>query len=167
MGRCPVRAVRPGRGPIQFRRRQHFQQRPITVGPSNTITTGGTFTQASTGTLDIQLGGAPSSGSFRFRQRNGAATLAGTLKSDIVYGYTPSTTDSFTPIEFASESGTFATYSLPSGSGYQLPAAVTFTNVVISAVPTTTVTATINANANVDAATQTCWASTWPIGTTN
>ena len=30
----------------------------ITVGPTNTITTSSTFTQTSTGTLDIQLGGA-------------------------------------------------------------------------------------------------------------
>ena len=74
------------------------------------------------------------------------ATLAGTLKSDLVYGYTPSTTDSFTPIEFARQSGTFSSYSFPSTSTYQFAAAVTFTNVVISAVPATAVTSTINAN---------------------
>ena len=47
-------------------------------------------------------------GAFGFVNVTGAATLAGTLKSDLVYGYTPSTTDSFTPMEFASESGTFS-----------------------------------------------------------
>ncbi len=124
----------------------------ITVGPSNKVITGGTFTQTSTGTLDIQLGGAPSSGQFGFVDVTGGATLGGTLKSDVVYGYTPSSTDSFTPFEFASETGTFSNYSLPGSSICQFAGTVTFTNVVISAIPLTTVTAAINANANVDAA---------------
>jgi hypothetical protein len=124
----------------------------ITVGPSNTVSTSGAFAQTSTGTLDIQLGGAPSTGAFGFVNVAGAATLAGTLKSDLVYGYIPATTDSFTPVEFASESGTFSNYSLPSGSTYQLAGAVTFTNVVVSAAPATAVTSTINAGAILHAA---------------
>jgi alpha-L-arabinofuranosidase len=125
----------------------------LTVGPTNTVSTTGTFTQTSSGTLDIQLGGAPSTGAFGFVNVTGAATLAGTLKSDLVYGYTPSTTDSFTPMEFASETGAFSNDSLPSSSTYQFAAAVTFTNVVVSAAPATAVTSTINANASVGATT--------------
>ena len=117
------------------------------------MTIGGALTQTSTGTLDIQLGGAPSTGSFGFVDASGAATLAGTLKSDIVDGYSPSTTDTFTPIEFASESGSFASETLPSGSGYQFNAAVTFTNVVISAAPTTALIATVNASTSLHAVT--------------
>ena len=117
------------------------------------MTISGAFTQTSTGTLDIQLGGAPSTGSFGFVNVSGAATLAGTLKADIVNGYSPSTTDTFTPIEFASESGSFASETLPSGSGYQFNAAVTFTNVVISAAPTTALTATVNASTSLHAVT--------------
>ena len=125
----------------------------ITVGPSNTVSTSGNFAQASTGTLDVQLGGAPSTGVFGFVNIAGTATLAGTLESDLEYGYTPATTDSFTPIEFASETGTFATYSLPSSAAYQFAGAVTFTNVVVSAAPATPVTSTINTTDSVDAAT--------------
>jgi hypothetical protein len=71
--------------------------------------------------------------------------LAGTLKADLVNGYVPATTDSFTPITFASESGGFANFLLPSGSGYQFAGAVTFTNVVVSAAPSTAVTTTVSA----------------------
>jgi hypothetical protein len=125
----------------------------ITVGASDTVSTGGNFAQTSTGTLDIQLGGAPSTGAFGFVNVTGTATLAGTLKSDLVNGYTPATTDSFTPMEFASESGTFSSYSLPSSSAYQFAGAATFTNVVISAAPAAAVTSTISANTNIHATT--------------
>ncbi len=125
----------------------------ITVGSSSSITSG-TLAQNSTGTLDLQLGGAPSSGSFGLVNITGAATLGGTLRADLVNGYAPTTTDTFTPIEFASASGTFANESLPSGSTYKFNAAVTFTNVVVSAAPTATVTTTIDAGNALHAATQ-------------
>ena len=76
----------------------------ITVNPGETVTSG-TFSQTSTGTLDIQLGGAPSSGDFGLLNVTGLATLGGTLKADLVSGYSPSTTDTFTPIEFAQRVG--------------------------------------------------------------
>ncbi len=120
----------------------------ITVAPHITVTAG-SFTQTSTGILDIQLGGSPSSGAFGLVDVAGAATLAGTLQANLVSGYAPSTTDTFTPIEFASQSGSFSTNSLPSGSAYRFVAGVTFTNIVISAAPTATVTSAINANAGV------------------
>ena len=123
----------------------------LSVGPANTVTIGGALTQTSTGILDIQLGGAPATGKFGFVNAAGTATLAGTLKADIVDGYSPSTTDVFTPIEFASESGSFAGETLPSGSGYRFNAAVTFTNVVIAAAPTTALSATVNASTSLHA----------------
>ncbi len=117
----------------------------ITIGPMNHITVSGSFTQGSTGTLDAQLGGAPSTGIYGSLTITGAASLAGTLKTDLVYGYAPSTTDSFTPISYASESGGFAAYTLPSGAGYQLAAAASFTNVSLSAAPSAATTTTVNA----------------------
>jgi hypothetical protein len=116
----------------------------LLIGPKTTATISGTFTQTSTGTLDLQLGGT-SSGSYGFVNVAGAATLAGTLKSDLVDSYTPSTTADIMPMEYASESGTFATVTMPGGTGYQLYAAATFTNVVVSGAPSAATTATINA----------------------
>ncbi len=125
----------------------------LIVGPTNTVTIGGAFTQTSTGTLDIQLSDGPSTGSFGSVDISGSAALAGTLKADLVYGYSPSTTDTFTPIGFASKSGSFASLALPSGPGYQFNAAITFTNVVISAAPTTALNAAINASTGLHAVT--------------
>ena len=123
----------------------------ITIGPSNTLTSSGTFRQTSTGTLDVQLGGSPSSGAYGYVSSSGAASLAGTLKSDILYGYVPATTDAFTVMEYSSETGNFATYSLPGGSGTQFQGAVTFTNVMLAAEPTAALTTTVNAAANLHA----------------
>ena len=122
----------------------------FSVGPSNTATVSGNFTQTSTGTLDLQLGGTPASGVLGFVNVAGTAALAGTLQSEIENGYSPATTDSFTPMEFASETGTFSTYTLPSSSSYQFAGAATPTNVVIAAAPATAVASTINAATDVN-----------------
>ena len=119
----------------------------IIVGPTNTVTSNGTFTQTSTGLLDIQLGGAASTGDYGSVSSMGAANFAGTLKSDLVYGYVPSITDTFIPIQYPSETGSFSSQQLPSGTGYQIAAAVTFTNVTLSGAPTTPLAATVNAAA--------------------
>ena len=107
----------------------------LVVGPTNTVAVGGAVSQVSTGTLDVQLGGGPLSGNVGMFDASGTATLAGKLKSDLVYGYSPATTDSFTPIEFAGTAGNFTSLALPSGSGYQFTAAVTSTGVMIYAAP--------------------------------
>ncbi|MGA2256286.1 MAG: hypothetical protein ABSG53_16680, partial [Thermoguttaceae bacterium] len=117
----------------------------INVGPMNAVTVNGGFTQTSTGTLDIQLGGAPSTGIFGSLTISGAAILAGTLEAEVVYSYAPSTTDAFTPVTYHSESGSFADYLLPSGKSYQFAGAVSFTNVLLSTAPTAAVNTTVSA----------------------
>jgi autotransporter-associated beta strand protein len=125
----------------------------LTIGPLNSIAVSGGFTQTSTGTLDVQLGGAPSTGIFSSLTISGTAALAGTLQAQVVYSYSPSTADTFTPISYNSESGSFASSVLPGGTGYQFAAAVTFTNVTLSAEPTTALTATVNAATDLHAVT--------------
>ena len=120
-------------------------QGTITIGPTNSITVNGGFSQTSTGTLDIQLGGPPTTNIAGSLTITGGATLAGTLKAELLYGYTPATTDTFTPVTFASETGSFANYSGPSGTGYQLAATTSFTNIMLSGAPTAAVTSTISA----------------------
>ncbi len=126
-------------------------QGTITIGPTNTITVNGSFSQAASGTLDVQLGGAPASNAFGSLAISGEATWAGTLKADLAYSYAPSTADAFTPITFGSESGGFTNYTLPSGTGYQFAAAVSFTNVSISSAPSAPATTTVNAAAPLHA----------------
>jgi alpha-L-arabinofuranosidase len=121
----------------------------LSVGAANSVTVSGAYSQSSTGTLGIQLGGGPSTNEFGTLTITAAATLAGTLQATIVDGYAPATTDTFTPISYAGETGSFASDSMPSGSGYQFHAAVTFTNVTLSAAPTSSLTATVNASSGL------------------
>ena len=110
------------------------QRRRITIGPTNLVTTGRQFHTKACGTLDIQLGSAPAAGISGCLTANNA-NLAGTLKADLLYGYSPGNTDNFIPITFNSESGGFGNFTLPSGTGCQFAGTVTFTNVVLSAYP--------------------------------
>lgn len=121
----------------------------ITVAPLNVLDSNGTFTQTSTGTLDVQLGGSPSSSDFGYVTSASPATLAGTLQSDIVNGYVPSTTDVFTVMEYPSETGTFGSYSLAGSSAAQFQGSVTFTNVVLASEPTAALTTTVNATSDL------------------
>ena len=138
----------------------------LTVGPANTVTVSGTFTQTSTGTLDLQLGGAPSTGELRLRQRHrAAATLAGTLKADVVNGYSPATTDTFTPIEFASETGSFATERCPAARVTSSPPpSASRTSRSAPPRPRCSPPPSMRRRACTPSR-PTCWASTWPTGT--
>ena len=53
----------------------------IVIGSPDTVTVNGTYTQTSTGVLDLQLGGSPASGQYGSLTITGAANLAGTLQS--------------------------------------------------------------------------------------
>ena len=75
----------------------------------------GAFTQTAGASLDIQLGGAPGTGDFGVVSSKAAASLAGTLASDLVNGYSLSTNSTFIPITFPSETGSFSTTQLPIG----------------------------------------------------
>jgi RHS repeat-associated protein len=85
----------------------------LVVGPSSTVTVKGTYTQGSAATLDVQLGGAPAAAAFGTLATTGAATLNGTLQADLVDGYVPTAGDTFPVLTFASTTGAFATFDLP------------------------------------------------------
>jgi hypothetical protein len=121
----------------------------IIVGPLNTLTSRGVFSQTATGTLDVQLGGSPASKAFGYVSSTGAASLAGTLRADIVNGYVPATTDIFTAMVFPSETGTFAAYSLGGNASTQFQGAVTFTNITLAAAPTAALNTNVDVTSNV------------------
>jgi hypothetical protein len=108
----------------------------INIGAGDTVAAGGTFTQTSSGTLDIQLGGPPASGLYGSLSSAGATALAGTLAAAPVNGYSPTGSDGFNAVTYPSVSGTFAAYQLPSGSSFSFTAAVNPTYVGLGAVPT-------------------------------
>ncbi len=123
----------------------------LLIGAGATVTVNGTYTQASTGLLDIQLGGSTDSGTLTI---NSYASFGGTFEIDIVDGYQPSTTDSFTPLTFNYSTSAFSNYTMPeslvpAGNNYQFFAALSFTNMLVSAAPITPVSTTIYAGADV------------------
>jgi hypothetical protein len=117
----------------------------ITIGAGDKVAASGSFTQTTSGTLDIQLGGPPGSGLNGSLSSAGAATLAGTLEAALVSGYSPAVNDGFNVVTYRSVTGTFATDELPSGSNYRFAAAVDPTYVGLGAVPAQLAT-TINAS---------------------
>ena len=77
------------------------------------LTISGAYTQASTGTLNIELGGTTAGSTYDKISVTGAATLAGTLNLDLVNDFIPTVGQTFNILTYGSKSGTFSsiTYS--------------------------------------------------------
>ncbi len=80
-----------------------------TIGPGSTLVASGDYIQASAGSLDLQLGGSPTSGQFGQLTTPGSVNLAGRLRVSLVNDYAPRAGDSFAVVSFGSHTGTFAT----------------------------------------------------------
>ena len=78
------------------------------VGTAGTVTVTGNYTQGSSGTLGIELGGT-SAGTYDVLAVSGSATLAGTLALSLINSFTPSIGNSFPIITFTSHTGSFST----------------------------------------------------------
>jgi hypothetical protein len=92
----------------------HFQPNvgTVEIGAGSIFRVEGDFTQASVGSLLVQVGGTAANASGQM-QVTGAVTLAGALQVTLVNGFTPAAGDQFTLITDASQSGTFDTQDLP------------------------------------------------------
>ncbi|HVA45955.1 MAG TPA: hypothetical protein VNH11_06170 [Pirellulales bacterium] len=80
----------------------------ITVGAGSTLSVAGTFTQASTGTFDEQIGGTPTSGQFGRAAIDQSAALDGNFNLDLVNGYAPSGSQVYPVLTYASATGSFS-----------------------------------------------------------
>ncbi|MGD0517878.1 MAG: PEP-CTERM sorting domain-containing protein [Thermoguttaceae bacterium] len=100
------------------------------------LTVSGAFTQTSTGTLNIELGGTTAGSTYDKISVTGAATLAGTLNLDLVNGFTPTVGETFDIITCSSQSGTFsALTSSTSGLIYKATYSSSLVELTITAVP--------------------------------
>src|SRR6202034_2424917 len=72
----------------------------LIVGAGSTLSVSGNFTQASAGTLNVQIGGTPASGAFGQLAIAKAATLAGAFDLALVNGFTPSIGQQFNALSF-------------------------------------------------------------------
>ena len=97
------------------RRRADQQRQPdprhrARAGAGATLNVAGGYTQTSTGTLNIQIGGTPASGLFGQIVATGTATLAGAFNLSLVNGFVPTSGEAFPVMSFASSSGTFTPF---------------------------------------------------------
>jgi hypothetical protein len=104
----------------------------VTPGPAiGTLTITRSFTQTSTGTLNIRIGG-PSQ--FDTLAVGGTATLGGTLNVSLTNGFAPSNGNAFQVISYASRSGAFATMNgLEPGNGLTFYPEYNLTNFTLRA----------------------------------
>jgi RHS repeat-associated protein len=106
----------------------------LVVGAGSTLAVNGGYTQSSTGSLQFQLGGAPTSGQFGQLTATGAASLNGTLQAILTNSYAPSASDSFPVMTFASHTGSFSADQVPLFHGGDLFGVQTnATNVTLAA----------------------------------
>ncbi len=81
-----------------------------TVSPGlslGTINVTGTYTQTTSGLLSIELGGSPACGDFDQLNVGGRATLAGTLRIELIDGCQPILGQNFPIMSYASLTGVF------------------------------------------------------------
>ena len=76
-----------------------------TVGAGSTLTVSGTYTQASSGSLTIGLGGVSAGNNYGELAITGSAALAGSISATAASGFAPSAGQSFPIITYASETG--------------------------------------------------------------
>jgi fibronectin-binding autotransporter adhesin len=89
------------------------------IGGIGDIKVADNYTQASSASLDIDLGGTAANTLYDVLDITGAASLNGTLNVDLVNGYTPKVNASFTILNFGSDTGSsqFSTVNLPTVAG--------------------------------------------------
>jgi outer membrane autotransporter protein len=83
----------------------------VVVGSATTVDTltiTGAYTQTSTGTLTLEVGGPDAGIDFDQLVVDGSATLDGTLVIQLVNGFLPNSGDQFTVLTCAAENGAFA-----------------------------------------------------------
>jgi hypothetical protein len=87
-----------------------------TVAPgasAGLLTIGGAYTQGSTGTLAIEIGGLVAGTQYDRLAVTGTATLSGALNVTLVNGFVPQDTNTFTVLTAGSITGAFTSTNLP------------------------------------------------------
>ncbi len=83
--------------------------------PLGLLSTSGNYTQSSTGSFDVEIGGLVAGTDYDQLNVTGSgiASLAGTLNVTLANGFVPSVASSFTIMRYVSETGTFSTVNVP------------------------------------------------------
>ena len=78
----------------------------------------GNYTQTSSGVLDLEIGGTTPCTQYDQLNITGTATLAGTLNTSLINGFTPTSNNGFIVMTFGARTGTFGTVSGPFAPTY-------------------------------------------------
>jgi uncharacterized repeat protein (TIGR01451 family) len=91
---------------------------PGAPGAAGTITLNGPYSQGSGGSMNLKIGGIGPGGTYDVVDTStSSVNLAGTLNVTLFNSFTPSSGNTFDVLKFASRSGDFATYNLPTFAG--------------------------------------------------
>jgi len=111
-----------------------------TVSPGDslgTLTLETDYPTTTTSSLNIEIGGSPTSGPYDRLQTTGAATLDGTLNISLVNSFVPALGDTFEVLTYLSYTGNFSTINgLNTGTGISFDTVFTSTALVLITIAT-------------------------------
>jgi hypothetical protein len=104
------------------------------AGKAGLLKITGTYTQLSTGTMNVSIGGTTAGSKYSQLQVSGAASLAGTLTAAEVNGFTPTVGQMFTVLTAHSITGTFSDSTITINGTEHFNVSYTATSVVLTVV---------------------------------
>ena len=105
----------------------------LTLGAATELTVNGAYSQNASGSLNVQLGGSPSSGQFGRLLSTAAAAIDGTLALGLADGFAPNSGDTYSVVTAGAISGNFAQIDrLSPGPGKTLGVQVNATAVLVA-----------------------------------
>jgi len=102
------------------------------AGKAGLLSITGTYTQLSSGTLNVSVGGTTVGAQYSQLKVTGAASLGGTLTAALVNGFTPTVGQTFTILTAKSISGTFTNSTIAINSTEHFVVSYTSTSVVLT-----------------------------------
>jgi len=104
------------------------------AGKAGLLSITGTYTQLSTGTLNVSIGGTTVGTQYSQLKVSGTASLGGTLTAALVNAFTPTVGQTFTILTASSVSGTFTNSTIAINSSEHFAISYTATSVVLTVV---------------------------------
>jgi hypothetical protein len=102
------------------------------AGKSAQVKVTGSYTQNSTGTLTVAIGGTTLATQYSQLKVVGAANLSGTLAATLINAFTPTVGQTFTVVSATKVAGTFANTTIPINSTEQFTVSYTKASVVLT-----------------------------------
>jgi hypothetical protein len=101
-------------------------------GKAGLLAITGTYTQLSSGTMNVSIGGTSVGTQFSQLKITGAASLGGTLTAGLVNGFTPTVGQTFTVLTASSVTGTFSNTTIAINGSEHFSVSYTATGVVLT-----------------------------------